>query len=318
MALVPHARRSLLAAVGSYALNYGLRQGARFIGNRVGTGLRQQYNNFGMGTVNDHAARVRRGLKRKRFTKPSSKFSKKARRYTRRPTGRFRGRRYTQRRVNRYRGLNTNVTRNDYRILRVSKSVGTLDIGRDASLLQNNFRFPVHLDHWTTQWSREIEAYDEFKLKDVQFVLIPRTVAHATAEPASNVVKTGQIPYIAARVVNPNEVAITSLTPAEIRATPGFRFLPFWSKRRMVMNAAPGIRIESAVHNETGLVAPVDRHRPMPWMRIDANTKALDLAAIELVKPEFESSNGQIWKFDIYVYATIMLRGNKEELIEPY
>ena len=311
----PHARRSLIAGLAGAALNYGLRQGASQLGNNIGRSLRHYYNRASMPT----ARTPRRSLKRKRPAgSHSGRRYKKPRRFTRRTLGRYRGRRYTQKRIGRYRALNTNVTRNDFRTLRVTAHSGSLEIGRDTALIQNNFRYICHLDHWTTQWSREIEAYDEFKITNVQFVLTPRSVYQATSNGAQNVVNLGEIPYMAVRVVNPNAPASVTLTSGEVRVTPGFRFLPFTSKKRFVVNVKPGLKLESSVLNEAGSPTEIERHISMPWMKIDAATKALDLAAIEIRKPLFESANGQIFKWDIRVYATLQLRGNKDELIEPY
>lgn len=318
MALQVHnVRRSLLGALGAAAYDYGLRQGARELGNNLGSSLRHYYNRFNM--PQSPRTPRRRGIKRKRTaTSGRRRPFKRQRRYARRTLGKYRGRRYTQRSINRYRALNTNVTRNDYRTLRLCHHVGDIEIGRDTALVQNNYRYVCHLDHWTTQWSREIEAYDEFRFSNIQFVLTPRSVFPSTNQPQQNIVSVGDIPYMACRIVNPNAPIDSNQTAQEIRATPGFRFLDFTKKRRYIFNVSPGVKVATKVINESGSEVTIDRHMKAPWMMTNNITKALDLAAIEIRKPTFEGTGGQLFKWDIKVYATLHLRGNNDELIEPY
>lgn len=213
------------------------------------------------------------------------------------------------------------MTKNDYRTLRVVKEVGFFDVGQDTTLVNNNARFVCSLDHWTTEWSREIEAYEEFKISNIQFVIQPRTMALDTNATANHVY-LGEIPYLAARVVNPNSPVSSQLLADDVRHTPGFRFLPFNTKKRFVINATPGLKVRSTVIDDTssasGNSVLVDRHIRMPWLKIDSVTKALDLAAIEIRKPRFDNATGQAFKFDVRCYATLRLRGNKDELVPPY
>lgn len=312
------ARRSLAAAFAGAAA----RAGARAAGNYLGNQLRSAYNSYRMPRP-DSSTPMRRIRRRNRAQTARASRAGRARsfarrRFARKVRGRYRGRRYTDRGNKRYRSLNTNITRNDYRSLRVLANVGSIEVGQDTALVINNFRFPVSLATFKPQWDREFDAYDEYKLSNIQFVLRPRTVKDSTNGDRS-IVTSGEIPYLACRSVNPNNTLDTMLGVAEINATPGFRFIKMSKKTRTIFNVAPAILINSTLADEQGGTISVQRHRPMPWMeRNAALQEQLQVAAIEIRKPLFESGSGQLWKFDVMVYATVHLRGNKAEGIEPY
>lgn len=235
-------------------------------------------------------------------------------RFAKKRVGKRRGRRYTSRRARVNKALNTNFGRNDVKSLRLVQSLGEIDVAEGAPLA-NNQRFVCHLDHWTTRWSRVIEAYEEFKFKDIQFVITPRTVATGSFKAQ---VLPNDIKYLALRTVNPTAAAFGNITVEKVRETPGFRFIPLQRKARTIQNVNPSLEADTTVTNESGGMTSITRHMKLPWMKVETVTKALDVAAIEVVRPGLATLNGDSFKYDVSVYATLMLRGNNDELIIPY
>ena len=217
--------------------------------------------------------------------------------------------------IRKFAPLNTNVTRNDYRTLRVQNYCGEIIAGADDTLTVNNFRFPLSLGYWTSAWMREINAYNEFRFSNVQFVLTPRTIYPSQAT-TGNTCDANEIPYLAVRHINANSATQDFLSSEEVRRTPGYRFLKLTSRRRFIINAKPSIRVSEEVINQQGGITEVIKHRPMPWTEITPATTSLNVAAIEIRKGTF-NTGGQRFHWDVSVYATLHLRGNKEELIQP-
>lgn len=258
------------------------------------------------------AKRSKGRVSSRRMSKRRFSGRRSSKRFGKAGVGRRRGLRFTSRGA-KNKALNTNVARNDVRSLRLVKNLGDIELN-EGTLTQNNFRYVCQLAHWTTSWTRVIEAYEEFKFKDVQFVLVPRTIK---ASDMNITVKANEIPYLAVRQVEPISGAILLLAPDKVRRTPGFRFLPLGTKKRIVHNVKPSIVTQINVTTPSVGTA-IDSHMAMPWLKVDTETKLLDFAAIEIRKPEIETLNGKSIRFDVMVYATLMLRGNNEELITPY
>lgn len=253
-----------------------------------------------------------RRLRRRRALKRVPRYRRTYRRKAPRRVGRRRGRRYVGAKTRQSR-LNTNFQRNDRRSIRVTKRLGSVLIG-EGSPLSNNERFHVHLDHWTTAWSRVIEAYEEFRFSQIQFVLEPRSIITG----ASRVeMAAGELPYLGIREVQPIATPVTNINREQMQQTPGFRYIPVKSKRRHTINVAPKVsQLDTAVQ-ETGNLT-FDRLRKAGWMKIETATKALDVAAIEIRRPHFLVGQGNEITFDVYCYATIHFRGNNDELVSPY
>lgn len=284
----------------------------------------------GLASMAYGAYKTTTGLRRLMYAK---RRSKARRMYRRKPFGRRRrraprvvgryrgGQRYTTRKASLYKPLNTNVRRNDYRTLRVSKTVGEIEVGNDTSLVENNFRYVCHLDHWTTDWSREINAYDEFKLTNIQFVIEPRFTSSNTGINKTLQVPQGELPYLAVRQVLPANLKDAFYTADEVRRTPGFRFCKIGQKGRIIVNCKPTLR-EVMTFEVGGTQSNLGmKSKAMPYVKTTSTTKAMDVAAIEIRKPVFESgstSPERVWKYDVKCYATIRLRGNQDELIQPY
>lgn len=258
----------------------------------------------------------------RRRSRGTMRGGRRSRRRAPRTLGKYRGgSRYTTNSARKFRKLNTNVRRNDYRTIRVQKTIGEIEVGGDSSLVQNNFRYACHLDHWTTDWAREIEAYDEFKLANIQFVLEPRFTSMNTASAKTLQVPQGEIPYLALRNVIPANLPDGHYDAAEIRRTPGFRFIKIGQKSRVIVNSKPTIRIVETYQDNGATLQAQTKMRSMPWVKVVTATKALDVAAIEIRKPVFEAASidtARVYKYDVKVYATLKLRGNQDELIQPY
>lgn len=253
--------------------------------------------------------------RRKRST--VSKFARLRRpRYKKRPFGtlrRRRGRRYIGKKANISKRLITNFTRNDYRTLRVSHRIGDILL-TEGTPLANNSRWVNHLDHWTTEWGREIEAYEEFRFKDVQFVIEPRSVITG----ASRIeMAAGELPYLGVHEVVGGAPALNNIEKSKMANTPGYRFIPVQTKRRHVFNVTPQVVVQDSVLDVSTLL-PIPRVKRAGWMKINTDTKTLDQGIIEIRRPALVTGVGNQLAYDIYVYATIMLRGNKEELVDPY
>lgn len=209
--------------------------------------------------------------------------------------------------------LYTNLATNDFRKIRVTHDFGKFLVTEGAPSTNNN-RYNINLDHWTTEWSREIEAYEEFKLANIQIVLEPASIGTGASRFET---RSQEIPYLAAREVLPLNFVTFNLPANEVRETPGFKFVPLLKKSRTIFNITPQITLDSDVNSELGPVK-IERHQKMPWMRIDSVSKALDLAALEIRRPGLEIGQGNQLAYNVRAYVTIMLRGNKSELIDPY
>lgn len=130
-------------------------------------------------------------------------------------------------------------------------------------------------------------------------------------------VKHGEIPYIAVREVNPTNFLYNHLRPEEVRETPGYRFVPFTRKKRTIINCQPQLKTERDCFNEVGTSGvKINSHLKAPWMEITPSTKSLALTGIEVRRPEMETNSTMVYYYDVMVYATLHLRGNKDELIK--
>ena len=270
------------------------------------------YKNY-FSTKTNKAMVYRRSYRRKGRSMRRGRRGRKPR-YAKKVLGSRRGRRYTSRAGKAGKRLITNMSRNDVRTLRVVQQVGGISVA-EGTPVANNQRFICHLDHWTTRWARVIEAYEEFKFKDVQFVITPRSIINGAASVRT---ERNEIPYLAVRTVNPIAPSDLNIAAEKIRATPGYRFLPITAKRRYVHNVSPGLEIDQHVFRDTGTTTQVNSHRTAPWLKIETNTKALDLCAIEVRRPGLDIIAGHKIEFDVTLYATLCLRGNNDELVDPY
>lgn len=304
--LLGYDQRTKASKLASYALG-ALASGAIANAPNVYQGAKAYL--FGRGRRSSRGMPRMRYGRRRRFRRRRARFVKKQR------GGQSRGKRFTTSSkflVPRPR-LYTNFATNDFRKLRVVHNFGSFLVTEGTPLI-NNSRYLIHLDHWTTEWSREIEAYEEFKIANIQIVLEPTSVGTGASRFEVN---PGDIPYLAAREVLPVGTTVTNLNADVVRQTPGFKFVPLLKKARTVFNITPQILVNSSV-KATGSDLQVERHRRMPWMRIDPDTKALDVAAMEIRHPGLVVGAGNQLSYNVRAYATILLRGNNDELIDPY
>lgn len=300
--------RSAAATIAAAAGNAAVRHLARNIGHSIGSRLRGFRDRVSMPAQRTPRRRIgRRTRTIFRSRRPRARRSAPAGKYRR-------GRRYTGRRTRQFKKLNTNVSINDFAKIRAVTNLGSV-ILTEGSPLSNNDRFAVSLSSWATQWARKIDAYEQFKITNVQFVINPRSVVTG----ASRIeVAGGEIPYLCIREVNTVGPKLLIVTADEIRSTPGYRFIPLQKKRRTVINVTPSLYQVDTYVNHLSLNTTYGHNKSMPWMNIDTQSKELQLGGIEIYRPKLNIGQGNQLAWDVSVYCTILLRGNKEELIEPY
>ncbi len=308
-----HGLPRRIAAMGRVGVQ--LLKGAGLLGSAATAAYYSYGNRTTSAKGSTMAGMYRRGRKGRAMPRRRMRRGRRtSKRFSRPVAGRRRGRRYTSRAGKSGKALMVNMSRNDRRSLRVSKFLNSIEV-REGVPVSNNSRFICHLDHWTTQWARIIEAYEEFKVTDIQFVITPRSCVTG----ATNIrVSSNDLPYLCVRTVNPTAPAFTNINLDRIRATPGYRFLPLQGKKRFVQNVSPGLQVLQTVINEAGASVNIQNMRAMPWLKVGANSKALDLAAIDIRIPGLDAQDGDSLFYDISVYATLHFRGNNEELVDPY
>lgn len=277
-------------------------------GQSLGRGLKRAYNSYASSApkrVRRMAGRLTRGRRAPRRRK---------RRFARKTVGKRRGgRRYRSGPAKVGRSLITNFNRNDYKTFRAVQNLGEIEV-KSGVLLQNNTRFICELDHWTTEWADEIEKYSQFRMSNIQFVLKPRSVITSAHD---MVVASNEIPYLTMRTVNPTDTEPALQSIPKLQQTPGVRYIPIQRKSRTVQNCAPMMtQLDSFVHT-TG-TSSYERQKIAGWMDITTSTKTLALSAIEVSVPAMSVVSPSNLYWDVSVYATIHLRGNNTQLIEPH
>lgn len=247
--------------------------------------------------------------------------ARRMKRFSKKVLGKRRGTRYTGARKNMGKKLNINFTRNDVRSLRVQKLIsGTLAI-QEGSLLFNNTRYTLALSHWVSEWDDEISRYTEYRFTDCQFVLRPRNISTSSMTVQ---VTTGHVPYFALRTVNPIGPLVQLISQQKMQQTPGVRYIPLLRKARTIQNVIPSYtqRITALDGGGNPTVA-LTQHKAMPWITIGSTANLIEFAAIEITRPEVQvlrdgSNTARSLDYDVEVYATLHLRGNKDQLIAPY
>lgn len=230
----------------------------------------------------------------------------------------FTGRK-SKRRGTRYTGwgkrgkkLNANFSRNDRRSLRVCEKLGSFIIN-DAALATNNVRYNCDLNAFLPQFIREVDSYEQFKFSNVQFVIVPRNFMTGNS---TSVVDVNQIPFLAMRTVHSDTSVDPIINFDELRNTPGVRYIKIQKKSRTVQNVKPMVTVQNTMVDLT-VGSPFTIKRAMPWMDINSFSKAHKFASIEISGPKLLAGSDE-FNFDVNVYATILLRGNKTELVPPY
>lgn len=309
----------------SAALVTGLAAAATFnnvwqTGQQIARGIRgvkRIADSFGSSDPRPPSRRrkMARRMSRRRMRAPRSRRPR--RRFARKTIGRRRGgQRYGRRARKVGMSLKANFQMNDRKSIRVVQNVGEISVAEGA-LLSNNIRFICELDSWTTEWADEIEKYTQFRMSDIQFVIKPRNIVTSGAEFR---VATNQINNFAIRTVLGTDTIVPLMSIPELQQTPGVRYIPLQKKSRTIYNCDPTYqRIDTFVHSSGS--SSFERVMKMGWTDITSQTKTLTLAAIEVTKPvmdrvRFDGIAGSLF-WDVTVYATIHLRGNKDQLVEP-
>lgn len=248
---------------------------------------------------------------RKVFRRYRPKYRR--RRFAKKKVGFRRGRRYRGYTKKVSRPLGTNFGINDYKSIRVVHMVRSFSV-QEGAVLQNNFRADLKLDHWVTQWNRIITGYQEFKFSNVQFVIQPRNPSYSDANLK---ITSGQTPYLALRTVVPTSGETLLVDQDELRQTPGVRYIPLLKRSRTVHNVQPSMQ-QITNMLQPGTNPTVEFYKKMPWVNRDTATTASLFGAIEVTIPQMDVLDGKVLDYDMYVYATIHLRGNTGEIIPPY
>lgn len=318
--LLGYDRRTKSSAYANLVLGSLLSEGVRQSYNRglesVRSGLKE-FGKAGNSSVVPASVARKMSYRRRRYGRRRSRYGKKRYGFKRSLVGKRRGTRYVGKYRKKGSKLDINFNKNDYETLRVVAKVGDLQVD-DVASLTNNTRYVCHLDHWTTEWASVIEEFAEFKFKNIQFVLEPQfRVRGATFLTTVN----GDPPYLGLRTVNTAGTVDTNITSQQLRQTPGVRMIPILREKRTVHNVAAAVNRVDSMKNDGTSSAYLD-HVRMPWVEVNASTKAYDYGAIEIRKPQVDAANSSdnlVYKYNVMCYATIMLRGRKGgEIIAPY
>lgn len=244
----------------------------------------------------------RRAFRRRMFRR----VRRSIRRYAPRVIGRTRGRRYTtSKRFRRQPRLNTNLTGNDYRKYRCQANLGVVRISGGSTT--NTSRYELSLDSFTTYFAA-FQDWKQFRLANVQFVLVPRTCI--TGNFGVQVV-SNDLPYLAVREVTNSENPPSNINMDSLRQTPGYRYIPIQKKARSVFSVTPQIHVQDRIVIGEGVFDTVDRYKRMPWIDNTETTQKLPFAGIDITRPTLSTGFTQDLNYDVYVYATVLLRGSK-------
>lgn len=228
---------------------------------------------------------------------------------------RRRGVRFTNRKVKIYKPLHANFGVNDYRRLKFSVDVDSIELFTTylpGPVVTRNLSLG---DIAFGQSTTDAGDFTQFKLTNLQFVLEPLDKTNGDRHLELNVL---DVPYIAIRFVS--DSSLTNPTPNQIdlRQTPGYTYIPVARTRRTVLNTRPIIEKETAlVGNATNF-----SHRTyinMPWMDIDfaANgTASFPVIKVEIFRPRVQAGS-YTPQYDIRWYGDLLLRGRRVQLIGP-
>lgn len=243
-----------------------------------------------------------------------SRFRRRKTYRRQRRVGKVRSRRYTtsKRFARRNPPLRVNFGTNDYRKLRVVKSLGQILV-TEVVPSDNVTRFHCHMSQFYDDWQTIIDQFEEFKLSNIQFVVSPRSVGVGASRFQ---VATGEIPYLAVREIPSVFLKPALMDATEVRQTPGFKYIPLMKKSRTVIGVKPQLRLVEEVQTD-GTNIGLNRYKPLPWMNNAVDTRNLDVASIDIRNPYFDVGQGNQLAFDVHVYATLHLRGNTSQLISP-
>lgn len=280
-----------------------------------------RYGNFSFPVTNSGAFLTRLSNIRRRMATRSPwsrvRLGAKRKRYGRRPrrkgaTYKRRGRRYTGRKYGRYRPLRTSMSVNDFRKFRcVAEYASDLNVTENTSAV-NNYSFDVTPDLFP-QYETHRKRFREFRLSNVQFVLEPRSVITGGQDIR---VKNLEIPYLAARTVNPTAPSPTAVDAADIRRTPGYTFIPLARKKRTIINGRPQVILLSTM-SVPGANKIITRHKAMPWLNTGSVESDLSYCRLEVRVPGLDAQNGDELKWAVRCYADLHFRGNLEDLVAP-
>lgn len=203
--------------------------------------------------------------------------------------------------------LNNNFSRNDY------------DSIRDAQF-KTSFNLSQLTNTTTTQTIRvgdfplaanKLLDYNEYKVTQVQWVIIPKYVNTSTFGSFSD------DPYLLFR----NKVHVLSsgaaLTYGDARRTPGFIKIPISKTSRTVINTVPYYEEETTSTAGTLVSKPL---RKLGWIH-NPDTSAYNpanhpiLCPMEMIGPLLNSSFDCGYKIE--VYATVLFRGYRDPDVVP-
>lgn len=280
-------------------------------GQSIGRGIKRVYESYRQATPARKRSRMARSSPRGRR---AARRPRRGRRYAKRTTGKRRGgRRYRSGPARVGKSLRTNFQMNDHNKIRAVQNLGEIEV-KSGPLVQNNTRFVCDLDHWTTEWVDEIEKYSQFRMTDIQFVLKPRSVITSAH---SVVCSTNQINHLSLRTVNPTDPPLAMQSIPKLQQTPGVRYIPLQRKARTIQNCAPMMTQLDSFVTTVGTDS-FERQKTVGWIDITTDTKTLPLAAIEVTVPGMDTVTPTNLFWDVSVYATIHLRGNKTQLVAPF
>ncbi len=251
------------------------------------------------------------GYRKKRFSR--KRFTRSKRRFARRVAGRRRGRRFGTKRARANKPLGNNFTRNDYRSIRcVVPFVQFSSSSTQVSGATTNYKLKVN--NIDPQWADTIDLYSEYYVKDVQWVIQPRVMALNNSEVT---VAATEIPYLAITGTNATDVMPAVTDVNDLRQTPGYRYVPLMSKKRIVHNTKPNLIVVSEFFKSDSEKVEANRYLPMKWLPLEPRAMDINLTGIAVTTPKLGPGSKELF-FDVNCYATLCLRGQKDSLVPPF
>ena len=99
--------------------------------------------------------------------------------------------------------MNTNFAINDYRTVRICRQLGTFQLDASTAGGSNSIFKVNYNDLAEDDWKVLKDTYEQFYVKNITFVLEPKTISTSNATVGVDV---NNIPYLVVRPTDPNDV----------------------------------------------------------------------------------------------------------------
>lgn len=186
--------------------------------------------------------------------------------------------------------------------------LGTIEVDNTVTV-NNNQTFVCNGGNVQANFPSQFTRFEEFKLRKIQFVIVPRTVGQNQSTYVTDAI---QMPYLLIREGDPGDAGAPSITYADALQTPGYRYVHILKKSRTVFNVGPGMTINETAR-EFGSTATIARRSSIGWLKTDVASIGFDQAQLEVLRPRLTLGSDPLL-YDVYVYVTCYFRGNITEL----